>query len=262
MMWHEKYKEEALSLFVRKFINWPHIKSIITTCIKTWQTCLSHTKPLFSVSQPFLCFFPPKPLMTNHNALIADAKASIGVAVRVPNQSLFSPGGGRYISIPRKKLVQKLEADPSQTRINTWIEAMRASSPTRTRPGNISSLPESDEEDEHSSWIAQHPSALSMFDEIAEASKGKQIVMFLDYDGTLSPIVEDPERAYMSDEVWFSSYFLFLCFRAFSVFWQLLILRWERQWKAWLDISQPRLSLEDVVIRYVSTFVSQSINLS
>ncbi|KAL1195648.1 putative trehalose-phosphate phosphatase D [Cardamine amara subsp. amara] len=56
--------------------------------------------------------------MTNHNALISDG--SIGVAVRVPvsNQSLFSPGGGRYISIPRKKLVQKLEADPSQTRIN------------------------------------------------------------------------------------------------------------------------------------------------
>ncbi|KAL9308438.1 putative trehalose-phosphatase [Arabidopsis thaliana] len=73
--------------------------------------------------------------MTNHNALISDAKGSIGVAVRVPNQSLFSPGGGRYISIPRKKLVQKLEADPSQTRIHTWIEAMRASSPTRTRPG-------------------------------------------------------------------------------------------------------------------------------
>lgn len=153
--------------------------------------------------------------MTNHNALISDG--TIGVAVRVPvsNQSLFSPGGGRYISIPRKKLLQKLEVDPSQTRINTWIEAMRASSPTRTRPGNISSLPESDEEDEDSSWIAQHPSALKMFEEIAEASKGKQIVMFLDYDGTLSPIVEDPDRAYMTQEVCFSSSFLFLCFRFF-----------------------------------------------
>ncbi|CAH8254533.1 unnamed protein product [Arabidopsis lyrata] len=139
--------------------------------------------------------------MTNHNALISDAKGSIGVAVRVPNQSLFSPGGGRYISIPRKKLVQKLETDQSQTRTHSWIEAMRASSPTRIRPGNISSLPESDEEDEYSSWLAQHPSALTMFEEIAEASKGKQIVMFLDYDGTLSPIVENPDRAYMSDEM-------------------------------------------------------------
>jgi len=84
---------------------------------------------------------------------------------------------------------------------------MRASSPTRTRPGNISPLPESDEEDEYSSWMAQHPSALTMFEEIAEASKGKQIVMFLDYDGTLSPIVENPDRAYMSEEVCFPSYF-------------------------------------------------------
>ena len=46
-----------------------------------------------------------------------------------------------------------------------------------------------------------HPSALSMFDQIVAASKGKQIVMFLDYDGTLSPIVEDPEKAFMPTEV-------------------------------------------------------------
>lgn len=46
-----------------------------------------------------------------------------------------------------------------------------------------------------------HPSALDMFDQIIEASKGKQIVMFLDYDGTLSPIVEDPDKAFMSEAV-------------------------------------------------------------
>lgn len=53
----------------------------------------------------------------------------------------------------------------------------------------------------------RHPSALGMFDRIIGASKGKQIVMFLDYDGTLSPIVEDPDRAIMSDEV--SVFFFF-----------------------------------------------------
>lgn len=47
----------------------------------------------------------------------------------------------------------------------------------------------------------RHPSALDLFDEITSASKGKQIVMFLDYDGTLSPIVEDPDRAFMSEAV-------------------------------------------------------------
>lgn len=49
----------------------------------------------------------------------------------------------------------------------------------------------------------RHPSALDMFDQIIDASKGKQIVMFLDYDGTLSPIVDDPDRAFMSDSVSF-----------------------------------------------------------
>ena len=32
-------------------------------------------------------------------------------------------------------------------------------------------------------------------------AKGKNVVMFLDYDGTLSPIVDDPELAFMSDKV-------------------------------------------------------------
>ncbi|KAI4981177.1 hypothetical protein ZWY2020_021662 [Hordeum vulgare] len=43
------------------------------------------------------------------------------------------------------------------------------------------------------------PSALAKFEEIVAASKGKQIVMFLDYDGTLSPIVDDPDAAFMSE---------------------------------------------------------------
>ena len=42
-----------------------------------------------------------------------------------------------------------------------------------------------------------------MFDEILNVSEGKKIVMFLDYDGTLSPIVDDPDRAFMSKEVHF-----------------------------------------------------------
>lgn len=56
-------------------------------------------------------------------------------------------------------------------------------------------------------WQVRHPSALDVFDEITTASKGKQIVMFLDYDGTLSPIVDDPDRAFMSEAV--SSFFVF-----------------------------------------------------
>lgn len=50
-------------------------------------------------------------------------------------------------------------------------------------------------------WQEKHPSALGKFEALAAAAKGKRIVVFLDYDGTLSPIVEDPDRAVMTDEV-------------------------------------------------------------
>ncbi|WVZ81925.1 hypothetical protein U9M48_029250 [Paspalum notatum var. saurae] len=47
----------------------------------------------------------------------------------------------------------------------------------------------------------KHPSALGGFDQVAAAAKGKRIVMFMDYDGTLSPIVTDPDMAFMTAEV-------------------------------------------------------------
>jgi alpha,alpha-trehalase len=43
--------------------------------------------------------------------------------------------------------------------------------------------------------------ALSSFDEIEERLENKQVVVFLDYDGTLTPIVSRPEDAVMSEEV-------------------------------------------------------------
>ncbi|XP_056694376.1 probable trehalose-phosphate phosphatase 6 [Spinacia oleracea] len=50
-------------------------------------------------------------------------------------------------------------------------------------------------------WLSDHPSALVSFEEMMTSAKGKKIVMFLDYDGTLSPIVDDPELAFMSDKM-------------------------------------------------------------
>ncbi len=43
--------------------------------------------------------------------------------------------------------------------------------------------------------------SVALLDALAAAAKGKQIAVFLDYDGTLSPIVEDPDSAVMTDEV-------------------------------------------------------------
>lgn len=47
----------------------------------------------------------------------------------------------------------------------------------------------------------KYPSALTSFEQITAHAKGKRIALFLDYDGTLSPIVDNPENAIMTDEV-------------------------------------------------------------
>ncbi|XP_062149316.1 LOW QUALITY PROTEIN: probable trehalose-phosphate phosphatase J [Alnus glutinosa] len=137
--------------------------------------------------------------MTKQNVLVSDAKSQFNMAVlpssnspiitRAAQKPPAAPGG--YISISRKKLLKNLEIN-GEARINSWVDSMKASSPT-----HIKATPSLADHDQ-SSWIVRHPSALDMFEEIIDASKGKQIVMFLDYDGTLSPIVDDPDRAIMS----------------------------------------------------------------
>ncbi|KAL5547616.1 hypothetical protein UlMin_002847 [Ulmus minor] len=92
----------------------------------------------------------------------------------------------------RMNKLQRLKTGGSGGRISAWVDSMRASSPPRVKSTSSHS-----ETDEKKSWT--HPSALSMFEQIKNASKGKHIVMFLDYDGTLSSIVEDRNRAFMSN---------------------------------------------------------------
>lgn len=45
------------------------------------------------------------------------------------------------------------------------------------------------------------PSALEQFDAIAKVFHEKNVAVFLDYDGTLTPIVNDPEKAFMQDDM-------------------------------------------------------------
>lgn len=47
----------------------------------------------------------------------------------------------------------------------------------------------------------KYPSGLTSFEQIMTSAKGKSIALFLDYDGTLSPIVDNPDLAFMSDSV-------------------------------------------------------------
>jgi trehalose 6-phosphate phosphatase len=80
------------------------------------------------------------------------------------------------------------------------VESMRASSPTHAKAA--AALAAGVVDDERAAWMVRHPSALGKFEQIvAAAAEGKRIVMFLDYDGTLSPIVDDPDAAFMSETV-------------------------------------------------------------
>uniref|UniRef100_A0A0D9W7B3 Trehalose-phosphatase n=1 Tax=Leersia perrieri TaxID=77586 RepID=A0A0D9W7B3_9ORYZ len=45
------------------------------------------------------------------------------------------------------------------------------------------------------------PSALASFEQITTSAHGKKVALFLDYDGTLSPIVDNAKRAFMPPEI-------------------------------------------------------------
>ncbi|MCD7465701.1 hypothetical protein HAX54_001781 [Datura stramonium] len=67
---------------------------------------------------------------------------------------------------------------------------------------NLSSTEgENDFSIEYSSWMVEHPCALDKFEEMKSIAKEKKIVIFLDYDGTLSDIVPNPEEAFMTDKM-------------------------------------------------------------
>ncbi|KAK4759512.1 hypothetical protein SAY87_022643 [Trapa incisa] len=102
-------------------------------------------------------------------------------------------GPDRYIcSISNKKVLkEEVDVNGAGEIIGSWVDRLRASSPTHIKSSTPSSLTN----------MVHLPSAMKMFNQIMDESKGKQIVMFLDYDGTLSPIVDDPDRAFISHKM-------------------------------------------------------------
>ncbi|MED6185385.1 hypothetical protein PIB30_056608 [Stylosanthes scabra] len=130
--------------------------------------------------------------MTNHESNVVGPDVMlIALAASIPNAAVL---GGF------------LKGFNDTSKLNNLIDSMRASSPTRTRSSSSSSLANnnnnaSDNQDNINSWMVYHPSALNMFDQIVYNMKGKKIVTFLDYDGTLSPIVADPDKAFMTKKM-------------------------------------------------------------
>lgn len=93
--------------------------------------------------------------MVSQNVVVSDAKTGIITVSTVSNSSVFTPSAQKpptapgYISISKKKLLKNLEINGAQSqRLNSWVDSMRASSPT-----HLKSLSSFSSEEEHNSWI-------------------------------------------------------------------------------------------------------------
>ena len=110
--------------------------------------------PLFSKSPFFLlllCFIIFYK-MVSQNVVVSDANTGI---ITVSNSSVFAPSAQKpptvpgHISISKKKLLKNLELSGAQSqRLNSWVDSMRASSPT-----HLKSLPSTSSEEELNSWM-------------------------------------------------------------------------------------------------------------
>ncbi|XP_021823470.1 trehalose-phosphate phosphatase A isoform X1 [Prunus avium] len=145
----------------------------------------------------------PMDLKSNHAApVLTDptplSKSRLGVhSSRLP----YSPPGaafsaGLFLTIPRRKAGLL-----DDVRSNSWLDAMKSSSPPHRKiTKDVNNEPVANEADiAYHTWMVKYPSALTYFEQITNYAKGKRIALFLDYDGTLSPIVDNPDCAFMSD---------------------------------------------------------------
>ncbi|KAK7309038.1 hypothetical protein RJT34_05460 [Clitoria ternatea] len=105
---------------------------------------------------------------------------------------------GKYSRTGSRKSAGSLD----DVRSNGLLDAMMASSPPRKKllKGSNTQVVSIDSDiEDYLSFMLEYPSALDSFDKIVDHAKNKKVAVFLDYDGTLSPIVDDPDRAFMSE---------------------------------------------------------------
>ncbi|KAK6132178.1 hypothetical protein DH2020_034079 [Rehmannia glutinosa] len=109
------------------------------------------------------------------------------------NGSAFSPT--LFLTIPRRR------AGILDDVRSSLFDAMKSSSPTHNKLTKESNTETTlnDVDLAYRNWAFKYPSALASFEQIANKAKGKRIALFLDYDGTLSPIVDNPDHAFMSN---------------------------------------------------------------
>lgn len=141
-------------------------------------------------------------LKSNHTAQVLTDPAPISKSRLGIHASLFQyspPGAGfspsLFLTIPRKKT-----GILDDVRSSSWLDAMKSSSPPHKKINKDlnAEFGSADTDVAYQTWTLKYPSALASFDQITNCAKGKRIALFLDYDGTLSPIVDNPDCAFMS----------------------------------------------------------------
>ncbi|KAL2329363.1 hypothetical protein Fmac_022790 [Flemingia macrophylla] len=145
-------------------------------------------------------------LKSNHTPVLTDSapvtKSRLGVhsSLLPCSHTGATFTHGMLLTIPRKK-TGFLEDVLS----SGWLDAMKSSSPpprkiTKDVCHGLASS-DADTDCSYFSWLLKYPSALTSFDQITNYAKGKRIALFMDYDGTLSPIVDNPDCAFMPDNM-------------------------------------------------------------
>ncbi|CAL9077323.1 unnamed protein product [Musa acuminata var. zebrina] len=119
-----------------------------------------------------------------------------------PIVSPISPTASAYPSSTLYPTFQRRKAGMlNESHDGACLDAMKSSSPPHIKLNKdfISDLAIGKNDAAYDAWMMKCPSALSSFKQITNHAKYKKIVLFLDYDGTLSHIVDNPEHAFMSN---------------------------------------------------------------
>ncbi|KAL4282421.1 hypothetical protein GQ457_03G015830 [Hibiscus cannabinus] len=96
----------------------------------------------------------------------------------------------------------RMKAEIIEIRANNCLHSMESSSPPHKKSRDFNNeLVATDMDGAYRAWQLKYPSALASFEQITNFAKGKRITLFLDYDGTLSPIVDNPDCAFMSNDM-------------------------------------------------------------
>ncbi|XP_011081207.1 probable trehalose-phosphate phosphatase F [Sesamum indicum] len=139
---------------------------------------------------------------TNASPVLADPapinKSRLGI------HSSLLPYSQSGSSFSTSILTRKKPAKLDDVQSNGWLDAMQSSSPPRKKAlkdSNNIDIVSDEAEITYQSWLVRYPSALNSFQMLMDRARNRKLVMFLDYDGTLSPIVDDPDRAFMSSEM-------------------------------------------------------------